>query len=278
MPGPSAAVAPGPGGAAMLNTAWHLDEEPTQTRHTLGTHLRQKRVKVRATNTPERLSRLWSGGGVRRMHPKFPAPCFPPEVGICDPMKPTVLLTDVEGTLYWEEAIGAERAREAFDVAQVRCPASCAVAYRSLLPFAPHSALAPPVQAPQAPQAIHTSTQPHLFWGQGRGFFSLDNLDPASVDPPLSFGGYRRLRRGPPVLPNFLWGWPQPGSSFVSVGPGGQQMAAVHERYQLMVTEAALEAAAAIDGRLWQEVERICVFARMSPQGKAKVWSPAHRM
>eukprot|EP00667_Euglena_gracilis_P000330 EG_transcript_331 len=88
------------------------------------------------------------------------------EVGICDPMKPTVLLTDVEGTLYWEEAIGAERAREAFDVAQ---------------------------------------------------------------------------------------------------------MAAVHERYQLMVTEAALEAAAAIDGRLWQEVERICVFARMSPQGKAKV-------
>uniref|UniRef100_A0A7S1J4X1 P-type ATPase A domain-containing protein n=1 Tax=Eutreptiella gymnastica TaxID=73025 RepID=A0A7S1J4X1_9EUGL len=42
-------------------------------------------------------------------------------------------------------------------------------------------------------------------------------------------------------------------------------------RYQLLVTEAAMEAACALDDRFWDDMELIRVFARMSPPGKAKV-------
>jgi cation-transporting ATPase 13A1 len=49
-------------------------------------------------------------------------------------------------------------------------------------------------------------------------------------------------------------------------------LALLAEKYDLVVTEEVLDAAAAAtDGVLWQEVHRIHVFARMSPHGKATV-------
>jgi len=57
---------------------------------------------------------------------------------------------------------------------------------------------------------------------------------------------------------------PQPFNS-----PGVVELGKKHD---LMVTEAALEAAAeASDGKVWEEVHAIQVFARCSPHGKAKV-------
>eukprot|EP00041_Stephanoeca_diplocostata_P039356 m.1618071 g.1618071 ORF g.1618071 m.1618071 type:complete len:1536 (+) comp25376_c1_seq1:138-4745(+) len=49
-------------------------------------------------------------------------------------------------------------------------------------------------------------------------------------------------------------------------------LAALAEQYELLTTEDALEAAAEVSGgAVWAEAENIKVFARMSPQGKAKV-------
>ena len=52
----------------------------------------------------------------------------------------------------------------------------------------------------------------------------------------------------------------------------GCGIADLHKQYDLITTEKALDAAELLsNGRLWSEVEHIKVFARMSPQGKAKV-------
>ena len=45
----------------------------------------------------------------------------------------------------------------------------------------------------------------------------------------------------------------------------------IAKKYDLMTTEASLEAAAAKHADIWREVDHIQVFARCSPQGKAKV-------
>mmetsp|Transcript_79550 Transcript_79550/g.125471 ORF Transcript_79550/g.125471 Transcript_79550/m.125471 type:complete len:1593 (+) Transcript_79550:56-4834(+) len=51
--------------------------------------------------------------------------------------------------------------------------------------------------------------------------------------------------------------------------PGVVELA---KKYDLMVTESAMELAAELtNGKLWEEVHAIKVFARMSPQGKARV-------
>ena len=51
--------------------------------------------------------------------------------------------------------------------------------------------------------------------------------------------------------------------------PGIRELA---ETYTLAVTEKALDAAAtATAGKVWEEVDVITVFARMSPQGKARI-------
>ncbi len=43
------------------------------------------------------------------------------------------------------------------------------------------------------------------------------------------------------------------------------------EKFSLATTEKALDAAAAVDDAVWDHVDRICIFSRMSPQGKARV-------
>jgi hypothetical protein len=54
----------------------------------------------------------------------------------------------------------------------------------------------------------------------------------------------------------------------VTVGPLMWQLAT---KFDLMATDASIEAAAAHDEGLWSQLDCIKVFARMSPQGKAKV-------
>ena len=42
-------------------------------------------------------------------------------------------------------------------------------------------------------------------------------------------------------------------------------------KYSLATTEDALEAASLLDDDIWNHVDIISIFARMSPQGKARV-------
>ena len=48
-------------------------------------------------------------------------------------------------------------------------------------------------------------------------------------------------------------------------------LVALAKKYSLATTESALDKAGAIDDKVWDHVDQICIFARMSPQGKARV-------
>ena len=43
------------------------------------------------------------------------------------------------------------------------------------------------------------------------------------------------------------------------------------KKYSLATTETALDAAGIVDDNVWEHVDKISIFARMSPQGKARV-------